>query len=71
MTKHLIRRDFFTRGVTRKGHVGDKEIFVDEQSIAIIGTTACRCSPGLGGVFETCGRITVNQGKQAVSKLEK
>ena len=48
---------YLARGVTRKGHVGDKEMFVDEQSIAIIWTTACRCSPGFGGVFETCGRI--------------
>ena len=51
------REIYLTRGVTRKGHVGDKEMFVDEQSIAIIWTTACRCSPGFGGVFETCGRI--------------
>ena len=30
------REIYLTRGVTRKGHVGDKEMFVDEQSIAII-----------------------------------
>ena len=51
------RQRYLARGVTRKDTFGDKRTFADGQSISIIEPPHAGAAQGLGGVFETCGRI--------------